>query len=229
MVEERYERNILCQGFGEEQQLLLAEAKVLVVGAGGLGSYVLMHLAAAGVGTLAIAEYDVVSASNLNRQLLYTTDDISKPKIVCASKRLRAINPSINIVEYPMKIDEVSIADIIALYDIVVDCTDNYNVRYVMDDSCKRHSKPFVHGSVAGYVGSISVFTHRDGGVGYRDLFGDMQENAGKIGVLSPIVGSIGSLQAMEVIKLITSIGTLLSGTLLNIDILNNRYNRYNI
>ncbi len=229
MDKQRYERNMLCDGFTAEHQKLLADAKVLVVGAGGLGSYVLMHLTAIGVGTIAIAEFDVVSASNLNRQVLYTTNDIGKLKIERARKRLEDINPSVKIVEYPIKIDAVSVEGVVELYDVVVDCTDNYEVRYVLDYSCKKNRIPFVHGSVAGYEGNVKIFSSKENSVGYRDLFGDKQESRAKIGVLSPIVGVVGSLQAMEVVKVITSLGSMLDDKLLNINILNNRYDIYNM
>ncbi|MEG1634950.1 MAG: HesA/MoeB/ThiF family protein [Rikenellaceae bacterium] len=225
----RYERNLLCNNFSSTSQNLLQKAKVLVVGGGGLGSYVLQHLTAVGVGTIGIVEFDIVSESNLNRQIIYTTTNIGSPKIDCAEKRLSELNPEVEIIKHNLKLTEQNIDAIISLYDMVVDCTDNFEVRYTMDAACEKMRKPLIHGSVSEMKGSVSTFLY-DNNKNYRTLYGENQiKTSPAVGVLSPIVGVIGSLQAAEVIKITTGIGTPLSDKLLVADLEDNLFTIFNI
>lgn len=228
-MNKRYERNQLCDSFSEESQQLLLNAKVLVVGAGGLGSYVLQHLAAAGVGTIGIAEFDTVSESNLNRQILYSTADIDRPKIDRAEQRLSALNPTIEVQKHHIKLTAHNIDSIISTYDMVADCTDNFEIRYIMDVACEKAKKPLIHGSVSNLKGSATTFLYKNG-KNYRTLYGTPKsQSSHPIGVLSPIVGTVGSVQAAEVIKLITGIGTPLSEKLLVIDLETNTFLTFDV
>lgn len=225
-MDQRYERNLLCNNFSHESQRLLLNSNVLVVGGGGLGSYVLQHLAAVGVGTIGVAEFDKVSISNLNRQILYTTSDIGSPKIDRAQQRLSALNPTITVVKHPIKLTCENIDQTIANYEIVVDCTDNFEIRYIMDSACESKKRPFVHASVSDMRGSVTTFRYINN-KNYKTLFGSSQsphQPSSPLGVLSPIVGTIGSIQAAEVIKIITGIGTPLYEKLLTIDLITNSY-----
>jgi len=213
----RYSRHLLVPGFGEAEQAKLHDAKVLVVGAGGLGSAALSYLAAAGVGRIGIVEFDTVSISNLQRQILYTTPDLGQEKVEVAASRLRAINPEIQVITYNKKLTDENAGAIVAEYDLVVDCTDNYAARRVIDRFCSLLNKPMIYGSAQEAGGQVSVF-HAGGSGSYTDLYPDPQDDGRPVGVLSPMPGIVGSLQAMEAIKLITGFGETLAGRLLTID-----------
>lgn len=210
----RYERSLLVEGFNCQQQLMLKESSVLVIGAGGLGSAVLQYLVAAGVGCCGIAEYDVVSLSNLQRQVLYAESDLGHSKSEAAYKRLKLVNSNVDIVVHNMKVDVDNADELTSLYDVIIDCSDNYIVRYTVDNSCRKFNKPFIYGSIENMTGQISTF-HYNGAKGYVDLFPYSAPAKDKIGVLSPIPGIIGSLQALEAIKIITRCGDTLSNKLL--------------
>ncbi|MFI3321337.1 MAG: HesA/MoeB/ThiF family protein [Rikenellaceae bacterium] len=220
MENKRYERNLLCEGFTKESQLLLESAKVLIVGAGGLGSYVIQHLAAAGVGVIGIVEFDVVSESNLNRQILFKTDDIGHSKAIAARRRVEELNPLVKVELYNEKFEQSNGLSLVEKFDIVVDCTDNYKARFAMDSSCEKLQKPLVHASVESMRGVATTFLYENG-INYRSLYGDDEKIATAVGVLSPIVGVLGSIEASEVVKLITGIGSTLSGKLFTINLLN--------
>ncbi len=217
----RYERSIRVEGFGEEAQERLRAARVLVVGAGGLGSAVLQYLAAAGVGTLGIVECDTVSESNLQRQVLYTDADLNRPKVEAAARRVEALNPAAWVVTYPDRLTEENAAEILAGFDIVADCTDNYPTRYVIDRTAGRLRMPMVYGTAQDAGGQVSVF-HAEGAGSYADLYPEPEPNRPErpIGVLSPVPGIVGSIQAMEVVKLATGFGRPLAGRLLVLDAL---------
>jgi len=217
----RYNRHIIIPGFGIEAQQKLKAAKVLVVGSGGLGSPVLLYLAAAGVGTIGIVDFDVVDDSNLQRQVLFGVDEVGKPKVEAAKRRLEALNPHINIRLYNTQLTSANALDIIRDYDVVADGTDNFPTRYLVNDACVLLNKPNVYASIFQFEGQVSVFNYTpDGGElgpNYRDLYPTppppgLVPSCAEGGVLGVLPGIIGSLQASEVIKVITGVGETLSG-----------------
>ncbi len=212
----RYARHIAIPEFGEEGQRKLKEARVLVVGAGGLGSPLLLYLAAAGVGKIGIAEYDIVDESNLQRQVLYGVQDVGLPKGQKARERMLELNPHIEVVVHPTALTRDNALDLIEDYDIVADGTDNFPTRYLVNDACVLRDKVNVYASVFRFEGQVAVFNHPlpDGGrsSNYRDMFPEppppgMVPNCAEGGVLGVLPGIIGSLQANEVIKVITGVG----------------------
>ncbi len=216
---DRYSRQLILKGFGEQGQHKLSNAKVLVVGAGGLGVPVLTYLNAMGVGAIGIVDNDVVSASNLHRQVLYDTSDIGKPKVEVSLRKLKAQNPETELIGHATFLTIENALKIIAAYDIVVDATDNFPTRYLINDACVVLEKPFVYGALHGFEGQISVFNHF-GGPTYRCLFPNMPKvnevpNCNEHGVLGIVPGIVGNLQALETVKVITGIGEVLSGKLL--------------
>jgi adenylyltransferase/sulfurtransferase len=225
----RYSRHILIPDFGLASQQRLKRARVLVVGAGGLGCPLLLYLTAAGVGTIGIVDFDVVDESNLQRQVLYTNDDVGHLKVDRAIQHLRARNPHVSFVPYPVLLDSSNAFDILGSYDVIADGTDNFATRYLTNDTCLFLDKPLVYGSIFQFDGQVSVFNHRlSGGTrgpNYRDLY-PMPPPPGTVpscaeaGVLGVLPGIIGSLQAVEVIKILTGIGEPLSGRLLIFDVL---------
>jgi len=229
----RYHRHLILPEIGEEGQKKLKCAKVLVVGAGGLGSPVLLYLTAAGVGTIGIIDFDIVDESNLQRQVLYTTEDIGKTKTSIAEEKLSKLNPYVSFNLYRTKLDQVNAGDIIKEYDLVIDCPDNFATRYIVSDICKKLNKPHVFGSVSEFEGQISVFNYKNGPV-YRDIFpesysSDETTENSQSGIIGVLPGIIGCMQANEAIKIITGAGEVLSGKLFIIDILNNNFNILNI
>jgi len=224
---DRYQRQLIIPDIGEAGQEKLKQARVLVTGAGGLGSPVVMYLAAAGVGTIGIVDFDKVSVSNLQRQVLYVTGDIGRVKAEAAAERISLLNPLIKVLQYPVRLTLENATELMAGYDIAVDCSDNFATRYLISDASRIAGIPMVYGAVFQFMGQASVFNYK-GGPSYRDLFpeeihlsGDNKTNPpGVIGVLP---GIIGSVQACEVIKIITGAGDILSGRLLQIDALSIR------
>lgn len=224
MNAQRYSRQILMPEFGEAGQQKLLNAKVLVVGAGGLGSPVLYYLTAAGVGTIGIVEDDVVSLSNLQRQILFTSDEIGKPKITQAEQRLKALNPDVNFQLFGERLNSKNGLQIIKDFDIVVDATDNFPTRYLINDACVLLRKPFVFGAIHRFEGQVSVL-NVNGSATYRDIFPvppppEMAPNCAEAGVLGVMAGLIGSYQALETIKFLTGLGDLLTNKLMLIDAL---------
>jgi len=223
---ERYSCQIALPGFGVAAQQLLQQAKVLVVGAGGLGCPAAQYLAAAGIGTLGIADNDVVSVVNLHRQVLYTPQDAGLGKTAIAVERLQAQNPGIQLVGHDVKVTSDNVVQLISQYDIVVDCTDNFETRYLLNDACVLNNKPLVYGAIYQYEGQVAVWNikNADGSSSsnYRDLY--PQVNAALIpncadgGVIPTLAGIIGCMQANEVIKYITNTGELLAGKVLIFD-----------
>jgi len=219
---ERYIRQTTLKGFGNEGQNKLNHAKVLVIGAGGLGIPVLTYLNAMGVGEIGIVDNDIVSKSNLHRQVLYTENDIGRSKVKVASDKLKAQNPETRISIYETYLNTENALEIIIEFDIVVDASDNFPTRYLVNDACVILNKPLVYGALHGYEGQLSVFNHK-GGPTYRCLFPNMPNqhevpNCNEHGVLGIIPGIIGNLQALEVVKVITGVGEVLSGKLLIFD-----------
>jgi sulfur-carrier protein adenylyltransferase/sulfurtransferase len=221
---ERYSRHTLIPEIGAEGQQKLLDAKVLLLGAGGLGSPTALYLAAAGVGTLGIVDDDVVDLSNLQRQVIHTTDRVGVPKVDSAEETIRALNPDVNVVKYPVRIDASNIVEIIQDYDVIVDGVDNFPTRYLLNDATVRLKIPVVSASILGFDGQLSVFKPYDGPC-YRCLFrepppAELAPSCGANGVLGVLPGTMGLLQATEVIKLILEIGEPAIGRLLLYDAL---------
>ncbi|HLR32958.1 MAG TPA: molybdopterin-synthase adenylyltransferase MoeB [Fodinibius sp.] len=222
-----YNRHLTIPEFGIEGQKKLKAARVLAIGAGGLGAPMLQYLAAAGVGTIGIVDFDKVEASNLHRQVLFGTSDIGCSKVQVTKERLHEINPHINIQVHEVRLTSDNALDIIRNYDVVADGTDNFPTRYLVNDACVMLGKPNVHGSIFQFEGQVSVFNHLDEegnrGPNYRDLFPEppppgLVPSCAEAGVLGVLPGIIGCLQASEVIKVITGIGTPLAGQLFLFD-----------
>ncbi len=226
----RYDRQIKLSEIGTEGQLRIQSASVLVVGAGGLGCPVLQYLAAAGVGTIGIVDNDIVEESNIQRQVIYGTDYLGKSKAESSGKYLENLNPEIKTIIYIFRLTQTNI-DIIEKYDIIIDCTDNFETRYILNDACLQLRKPWIYGAIHKYEGQVSVFNYQ-GGPSYRDLFPNKSEadipDCATVGVLGVLPGITGMLQATECIKMITGIGDILSGKLLVFDMLKNQFNTYN-
>lgn len=215
----RYQRHLALAGFGPAAQARLKAGRVLVIGAGGLGGPVLLHLAAAGVGQITLIDADVVEVSNLQRQVLYTTADAGQPKAEAAARRLRALNPLIAIAPVAARFSRDNALTLVAAHDVVVDGSDNFATRYLANDACVLAGRPLVYGAIHGYEGQASVFNWR-GGPTYRCLFPEPPApgtvpNCAEAGVLGVLPGLIGTIQATEVIKLLTGLGEPLAGRLL--------------
>jgi sulfur-carrier protein adenylyltransferase/sulfurtransferase len=216
---ERYSRHMLVPEIGAEGQQKLLDAKVLLLGAGGLGSPTALYLAAAGVGTLGIVDDDVVDLSNLQRQVIHTTDRIGVPKVDSAEQSMKALNPDVDVVKYQTRIDASNIMEIIAGYDVIVDGVDNFPTRYLLNDATVRLRIPVVSASILGFDGQLSVFAPYEGPC-YRCLYpvpppAELAPSCGANGVLGVLPGTMGLLQATEVVKLIVGAGEPLVGRLL--------------
>ena len=220
----RYHRHLLLPEVGLEGQQKLLAAKVLLLGAGGLGSPAAMYLAAAGVGTLGIIDMDVVDESNLQRQILHNMDRIGEPKVDSAKKTLTLMNPDVNVVTYDTRLAAENVMQILADYDVVVDGADNFPSRYLLNDASVKLGIPVVHGSIFRFEGQVTVFDPRHGPT-YRDLLpqpppAEYAPSCAEAGVLGVLPGIIGSIQALEAIKLILGLGDSLSGRILAFDAL---------
>jgi len=226
---ERYSRHLIIPEFNIKGQRKLKQAKVLVVGTGGLGSPLLLYLTAAGVGEIGILDFDVVDESNLQRQVLFTVDDVGKSKAETAKKRLQKLNPHIKLNVYNTQLTSENALEIIKDYDVVADGTDNFPTRYLVNDACVLLGKVNVYASIFRFEGQVSVFNHKDAegvrGPNYRDLFPSppppgLVPSCAEGGVIGVLPGILGSLQASEVIKVISGVGDPLSGRLFLIDTL---------
>ncbi len=224
----RYSRHIILPEVGGEGQKKICDGRVLIIGTGGLGSPVAYYLAAAGVGTLGIIDDDVVDLSNLQRQILHSTKDIGRPKVESAAEKLKNLNPDCNIVTYKERLMAGNIMKIIKDYDIVVDGTDNYSTRFVTNDACVMSGIPFVHGGILKFSGQ--AFTIIPGqGPCFRCVFGEPPPagavpTCSQAGVLGVLAGTIGLIQATEVLKYLLGIGELLVGRLLTYDALSMKF-----
>ena len=227
----RYSRHTLLREVGEAGQIKLLEAKVLLIGAGGLGSPAAMYLAAAGVGTLGIVDFDTVDVSNLQRQLLHGTKDVGRPKVESAADRLHDLNPEVTVVPYREPITSANALDIIKDYDVVLNGSDNFPTRYLVNDACQFLRKPLVDGSIFMFEGQVTVYQPAvpeqgiEGGPCYRCLYPDPPPpgevpSCAEAGVLGVLPGIVGSLQAVEAVKLILGVGEALVGRLLMLDTL---------
>lgn len=226
---ERYHRQIILPEFGEESQQKLLEKKVLVIGAGGLGCPALQYLTAAGVGTIGIVDHDVVALNNLHRQVLYSVNDIDLSKAKRAAHILQQLNPEIKIISYNQRLATQNALTLINEYDIIIDGTDNFSTRYMINDACVILNKPLVYGAISQYEGQVSVFRNmHETDVNYRDIFPDPPKdgevlNCAEAGVLGVLPGIIGTMMANETIKLITGIGEALTDQLFTYNALTNQ------
>ncbi len=219
---QRYARQLLLPEIGSEGQKKLEESSALIIGLGGLGSPVSSYLAAAGVGRLGLLDCDIVSESNLNRQILYSTADIDLPKTECALRRLSQLNPHCRFDTYNMKFDADCAEDIVDGYDLIVDCTDNFPARIVIDEACASTGKRWVHGAVEGFSGHVTVF-NGSARKRYSDLFPDITADnfpPKNPGILGSTAGAIGSIMSAEAVKLLLGVGSPLDGSLLLLDLL---------
>ena len=218
---QRYSRHILLQDVGVEGQEKIMNARVLVVGAGGLGAPVALYLAAAGIGTIGIVDADVVDLSNLQRQVIHFTKDVGVPKVKSAEEKIKAINPDVKVETYYKFLDSSNALDIIKEYDFIVDGTDNFPVKFLINDACVMAGKPFSHGGILRFNGQ--TFTHLPGTACYRCMFKEPPPvgavpTCSQAGVLGAIAGMLGTIQAAETLKYFTGIGELLTNRLLTFD-----------
>jgi adenylyltransferase/sulfurtransferase len=234
----RYNRHIIIKEFGLDAQKKLKAAKVLVIGSGGLGSPVLLYLAAAGVGTIGIVDFDVVDDSNLQRQVLFGVSEVGQPKAEAAKRRLQSLNPFINLVVHNVQVTSKNALELIKNYDVVADGTDNFPTRYLVNDACVLSGKTNVYASIFQFEGQVSVFNYKNSkgeiGPNYRDLYATppppgLVPSCAEGGVLGVLPGIIGSLQALEVIKVITGVGDVLSGRFFIFDALTFETRTFNL
>ncbi|HEV8506831.1 MAG TPA: HesA/MoeB/ThiF family protein [Chitinophagaceae bacterium] len=232
---ERYHRQTILPGFGAEGQQKLLRAKVFVVGAGGLGCPVLQYLTAAGVGTIGIADDDLVALNNLHRQVLYSVNDIGLSKAERAADILRQLNPEITITPHNNRITTQNALALFEHFDIIIDGTDNFAARYMINDACVLLKKSLVYGAISQFEGQVSVFKNQDDDdVNYRDIFPDPPKdgevpNCAEAGVLGVLPGIVGTMMASETIKIITGIGASLTNQLLTFNALTNQVHQFSI
>ena len=229
----RYQRHLLLPEVGEAGQMKLLDSKVLLLGAGGLGSPAAIYLAAAGVGTIGIIDMDVVDASNLQRQILHNTDRIGERKVDSAKKTLTLINPDVNVVTYDVRLGADNVLDIIDGYDVIVDGTDNFPTRYLVNDASLLKRIPVIHGSIFRFEGQVTVFNPYEGPC-YRCLLpepppAELAPSCSEAGVLGVLPGIVGSLQAVEAIKVLLGIGDTLQGRLLAYDALEQSFRTFKV
>ena len=227
---QRYNRHLILDGFGPEAQARLLQAKVLMVGAGGLGSPVALYLAAAGVGTIGVVDGDTVSIANLQRQVLHSTPDVGRPKVEVARERMLAINPDIQVITYETYLSESNALDLIRPYDFVIDGTDNFATKYLVNDARVMLGKAYTMGGISRYSGQL--MTHVPSSACYRCLFPEPPaqhdvETCAMVGVLGSIAGMLGTVQATECIKYLAGVGELLTDSLLTFDALSMGWQRY--
>jgi molybdopterin-synthase adenylyltransferase len=219
----RYSRQIMLPSIGIDGQQRLIDARALIIGLGGLGSPTAMYLAAAGVGTLDLVDFDRVDLTNLQRQIIHTTEGIGQLKVESARSSILALNPETEVNVYPDKLDEKALAVLIQKADVVLDGTDNFTTRFAINKACHQHQTPLVSAAAIRMEGQVSVFSGQPGTPCYHCLYaneGEMDESCSANGVLAPLVGIIGSIQATEAIKVLTGSGKSLEGRLLLLDAL---------
>ena len=231
---ERYARHIVMPEVGEEGQIKLIDASVLLIGAGGLGSPAAIYLAAAGVGRIGIVDFDVVDTSNLQRQIAHRLDDVDKPKVESAANTIAQLNPDVQVIGHRTQLTSENAFNIISQYDIVINGSDNFPTRYLVNDACVLLGKPLVDASVLRFEGQITVFDSANGGPCYRCLYPDPPPpgevpSCAEGGVLGVLPGIVGSLEALEAIKIILGQGDLLAGRLLQFDALDGEFRELKI
>ncbi|MCC8188997.1 MAG: HesA/MoeB/ThiF family protein [Bacteroides sp.] len=221
--ETRYDRQLILPEIGSTGQKRLRNARVLLVGTGGLGSPVALYLTGAGIGTLGLVDDDKVNITNLQRQILYTEAETGLSKVGCASCRLRALNSEVNIIAHNERFSAENALRLLTDYDLVVDGCDNFATRYLIQDTASALNKPYVYGAIRAFEGQVSVFNYPDSRYSYRDLFPDEEEMIGMPpppkGVMGITPGIVGCVEATEVIKIICGFGEILSGKLWTIDL----------
>ncbi|MBP5249757.1 MAG: molybdopterin-synthase adenylyltransferase MoeB [Lachnospiraceae bacterium] len=227
---ERYSRHIILKEVGAKGQKKLLNAKVLIIGAGGLGAPAAMYLAAAGVGTIGIVDADVVDLSNLQRQIIHTTGDLGKPKVESARETMNAMNPDVQVKTYQMFVDSTNIRELIREYDFILDGTDNFPAKFLINDACVIEKKPFSHAGIIRFKGQLMTYVPGQGPC-YRCVFKnpppkDAVPTCKQAGVIGAMGGVIGSLQAMEAVKYIVGVGELLTGYLLTYDALTQEFHK---
>ena len=222
---QRYKRHILLPEIGEEGQRKLLDGSVLVVGAGGLGAPLLLYLAAAGIGHIGIVDFDRVDVSNLQRQVLFTTEDVGNLKAESALGRIKALNPDVDVVAYNFRFDAVNARKLVADYDVVLDATDDIGTKYLINDTCVENGTPFVHAAVNCYVGN--VMTVVPGSACLRCVFPEAvkQKDSSEYGVFGAVPGIAGAVQAAEVVKLIAGVGEPLVNRMMSFDALAMKFN----
>ncbi len=218
----RYSRQIILEDFGIEGQKKLKSAKVLVIGAGGLGSPVLFYLAAAGIGTIGVCDFDSVTLSNLNRQVAHFTGDIGKRKVDSAEDKIKSLNPGVNVIKFNKRLNRDNIEDVIEQFDVVIDATDNFSSRYLISDCCFLMGKPLVEGAAVGYSGILMTIIPGKTSC-YRCLYPQPPEDGSvdtcnDTGILGMVTGIIGSMQALEAVKIITGVGETVSNRVIAFD-----------
>ncbi|QES88390.1 HesA/MoeB/ThiF family protein [Rhizosphaericola mali] len=221
----KYQRQIILPSFGFEGQNKLSDATILVIGAGGLGCPALQYLVAAGTGTIGIIDGDTVSETNLHRQILFTVNDIGKNKATIAKEKLSQLNPDVKIIAYTQNITTENALDILEKYDLVIDGSDNFPTRYLVNDACVLLNKPFVYGAVSQFEGQVAILNSGEQKINYRDLFPEIPtqgsiQNCAEAGVLGVLPGIIGTMQATEAIKFIVGFGETLENKLLTYNLL---------
>ncbi|MGL4612015.1 MAG: HesA/MoeB/ThiF family protein [Trueperaceae bacterium] len=239
---DRYARHIILPGVGAAGQRRLLESRVLVIGAGGLGSPILFYLAAAGVGTLGIVDFDTVDATNLQRQILHSSSDVGKAKVLSAKETLGQLNPDVNVKTYQEHLTSQNAREIIRAYDVVIDSSDNFPTRYLVNDACVFEKKPLLYGAISQFEGQLSLFNVTTGDNAdkprespcYRCLFPTPPKpgtilSCAEAGVFGVLPGVVGSLMATEAIKFLLGLGESLSGTLLHYDGLYSEMRRISI
>ncbi|MCY4069406.1 MAG: molybdopterin-synthase adenylyltransferase MoeB [Acidimicrobiaceae bacterium] len=229
----RYQRHLLVPEVGEEGQIKLLDAKILLLGAGGLGSPAALYLAAAGVGTLGVVDMDVVDESNLQRQIMHNVDRVGDRKVDSAKKTLTALNPEVNVVTYDTRLGADNVLEILDGYDVVIDGADNFPSRYLLNDASVKLGIPVVHGSIFRFEGQVTVFDPLDGPT-YRDMLpepppAELAPSCAEAGVLGVLPGIVGSVQALEAIKLILGVGDPLRGRLLVFDALEMSFREFKL
>ncbi len=226
----RYNRHLILEGIGREGQERLLKSRVLLVGVGGLGSPVALYLAAAGIGTLGLVDGDSVSLANLQRQVLHSTPDIGRPKVDSAAESIQSLNPDVKVVKYPFFLSEENAKELIGDYDFIIDGSDNFATKYLVNDACVMLGKAFTMGGINRYSGQL--MTHIPGSACYRCLFPEPPafkdvETCATVGVLGSIAGILGTMQATECLKYLAGIDKLLTNTLLTFGAITMEWNRF--
>lgn len=226
---ERYRRHLVLDGIGVDGQMRLLQSKVLLVGVGGLGSPVALYLAGAGVGTLGLIDADKVSLSNLQRQVLHSTLDLDRDKVDSAEEKINRLNPDVKVIKYNYFFTKDNASELVRQYDFIIDCSDNFNTKYIVNDACVLEGKPFCVGGIQRFNGQL--MTHLPGTACYRCLFPNPPtkvETCETIGVLGSIAGILGTIQATECIKYLVGAGELLTNQMLTFDALTMEWHRIN-
>lgn len=228
---ERYARHVILEEVGEEGQLRLLSSKVLVIGAGGLGAPVLMYLAAAGVGTLGVVDFDTVDLSNLQRQIIHSTEEIGQPKTRSAAERIELLNPEIEVIEHRQRLGPNNAEALFAQYDLIVDGSDNFTARYVTNETAHKLKKPLVSAALVRFEGQLSTYKAYETGPCYRCLFPEPPDpelipRCDTVGIFGAVAGVMGSLQATEVLKELLGLGSSMAGQLLLFDALDQTFRK---